>query len=156
MSGKMTSNRPYLIRAIYEWIEDNNLTTYIVVNASLLGVRVPKEYVKDGKIILNISSMAVRKLLISNQSVQFDARFSGKLLHIHTPVTAVMAIYAKENAQGMIFDEAVHGVVSSVSGDMDNHDEGDDGSPPPSGGGRKTSSFNCCEMTSFAKTKKQK
>lgn len=101
----MTSTKPYLIRAFYEWICDNNFTPYIVVNVNKQGVHVPREYVKDGKIVFNIAPGIVQVLEITNEMLSFEARFSGSLRQIYAPVNSVTAIYAKENGRGMIFDE---------------------------------------------------
>jgi stringent starvation protein B len=101
----MTSSRPYLIRAMYEWIADNNFTPHLVVDAMQPHVQVPEKYIEDGKIVLNISVEATQKLLMNNQAVEFDARFSGAVWHVYVPVQAVIAIYAKENGRGMIFEE---------------------------------------------------
>lgn len=100
----MTSSRPYLLRALYEWILDNDCTPYIVVNAYLDGVMVPQEYVKDGQIILNISPTAVQNLQMSNDGIEFNGRFAGMPTPVHVPTGAVMGIYARENGQGMVFD----------------------------------------------------
>lgn len=99
----MTPSRPYLIRGLYEWIIDNNLTPYITVNSQLQNVVVPQNYVKDGKIVLNISQQAAHNLRIGNDSVEFNARFGGKNFHIFLPIPSIMAIFAKETSQGMIF-----------------------------------------------------
>ena len=104
----MTSSRPYLIRAIHEWILDNDLTPHIVVNAESEGVNVPAEYVKDGQISLNISSTAVHALSIENDWIVFDARFGGKSFQVSVPTGAVMAIFARENGAGMSFGEEEH------------------------------------------------
>jgi stringent starvation protein B len=101
----MRSNRPYLLRALYEWIIDNQLTPYILINAEMPGVDVPRQYVEDGKIILNIAADAVQNLHISNQAVEFDASFSGKPINVYAPIKAVLAIYARENGRGMVFNE---------------------------------------------------
>lgn len=101
----MTPSRPYLLRAFYQWIIDNSLTAYIVVDASLPGVDVPKQYIEDGKIVLNISPKAVQQLDLSNDAVAFSARFGGVPYHIYAPIRAVSAIYAKENGRGMVFKE---------------------------------------------------
>lgn len=100
----MTTHRPYLVRALNEWILDNNCTPYILVNAFEKGVEVPQGYVKDGQIVLNISPVAVQGLVISNQGVEFNGRFGGIPTHVYVPTAAVLGIYAKENGQGMIFD----------------------------------------------------
>ena len=101
----MTSNKPYFIRAIYEWICDNNLTPYIVINAKDQTVQVPTQYVEDGKIILNISPDAAHALLINNEDIEFMARFSGSAMRVYAPIRAILAIYARENGQGMVFNE---------------------------------------------------
>lgn len=101
----MTSSRPYLLRALNEWILDNNCTPYIVVNAEVEGVQVPMEYVQDGQIVLNINPASIRHLLMDNEGISFDARFSGQSQSIYAPIRAVTAIYAKENGQGMVFGE---------------------------------------------------
>jgi len=101
----MTSNRPYLLRAMYEWIVDNNYTPHLVVFASAEGVEVPQQHVnKDGQIILNISPTAVKDLFIANEAVSFNARFSGVVNNIFVPCGAVLGIYARENGQGMMFE----------------------------------------------------
>ena len=103
---EMNSSRPYLVRALYEWILDNDCTPYILVNAMAPGVEVPQEHVKDGQIILNIAPAAVHNLLIQNEAIDFDGRFAGIPQRIFVPMDAVMGIYAKENGQGMIFEAA--------------------------------------------------
>ena len=100
----MTSSRSYIARALYEWILDNDCTPYILVDAYRRGVEVPQEFVKDGQIVLNISPTAVRALNISNDYIIFDGRFGGRALTITVPVPALMAIYAQENGQGMVFE----------------------------------------------------
>ena len=101
----MTSNRPYFIRALHEWICDNNMTPYIVINATDNNVNVPKRFVENGKIILNISPAAAHALQINNDYIEFMARFSGAAMHIYAPIKAVVAIYASENGRGMVFNE---------------------------------------------------
>ncbi|KAB7623842.1 ClpXP protease specificity-enhancing factor [Alkalilimnicola sp. S0819] len=125
----MTSSRPYLIRALYEWIVDNGLTPYLLVDASgEHDMDAPLDYADAGKLVLNIAPRAVRALNVSNEDVRFSARFGGVAQDVRVPVPAVMAIYARENGQGMMFA-----------------DRGDGGSDPqgpggggegPSGGGR--------------------
>lgn len=101
----MTSSRPYMIRALYEWIVDNRSTPYLLVDAHGDGVSVPQDFVnKDGQIILNISPGAVKDLDISNERVYFNARFGGIPTDIFVPCTAILGIYARENGQGMIFE----------------------------------------------------
>ncbi|MFT5756575.1 MAG: stringent starvation protein B [Alteromonadaceae bacterium] len=96
----MTSNKPYIVRAFYQWITDNQLTPYVVVDVNFYGVLVPMSYVNDGQIILNVSSAAVGTIGLGNDSIEFSARFGGKLEHIVVPYGAVAAIYAKENGAG--------------------------------------------------------
>jgi stringent starvation protein B len=101
----MTSSRPYMIRALYDWIVDNNCTPYLLVDAHGPGVEVPLQYVnKDGQIVLNIAPSAVMSLAIENASVSFNARFGGIPTDIYVPSVAVLGIYARENGQGMIFE----------------------------------------------------
>lgn len=101
----MTSSRPYLIRALYEWIIDNEMTPYIVVDASMEGLAVPTQHVQDGQIVLNISPRAVEKLELTNTHIAFSARFGGAALNVWVPPKAVLAIYARENGEGMMFRE---------------------------------------------------
>jgi stringent starvation protein B len=100
----MTSHRPYMIRALNEWILENNCTPYILVNAYAKDVQVPQNFVKDGQIILNISPLAVQDLAISLDGIEFNGRFGGIPTRVYVPTLAVLGIYAKENGQGMIFD----------------------------------------------------
>lgn len=100
---QMTPNRPYLLRAFFEWIVDNNCTPYLVVDATLPGVKVPLQHVKDGQIVLNISPGAVGNLLLGNDAVTFNARFSGNPFALYIPQRAVLAIYARENGAGTMF-----------------------------------------------------
>jgi stringent starvation protein B len=100
----MTSLKPYLIRSIYEWIIDNNLTPYLLVDAENGNASLPREFIEDKKIVLNIRPQAIQGLSLGNDEIQFNARFSGKPMQIVAPVAAVMAIYAKENGKGMVFD----------------------------------------------------
>ena len=99
----MTSMRPYLLRSLYEWIVDNGLTPYLLVNAEHEQVEVPSQFVENGQIILNIAPMAVQGLTLENDWVSFSARFSGRSFSVFVPVSAVLAIYAKENGKGMFF-----------------------------------------------------
>lgn len=100
----MLSNKPYLIRAFYEWIVDSECSPFIVINANYPKCKVPLEHIENGEITLNISPAAIRDLKISNHSVDFRASFSGVVHIISAPVKAVLAIYAQENQQGMFFD----------------------------------------------------
>jgi stringent starvation protein B len=100
----MNSSRPYLVRALYDWIVDNGCTPYVLIDAHVQGVEVPQQYVKDGQIVLNISPGAVANLLISNDDIRFRGRFGGIAVDIFAPVRAVLGIYARENGQGMVFE----------------------------------------------------
>ncbi len=123
----MTSNRPYLVKAIYEWILDNNVTPHVIINAMDENVSVPQQYVEDGQIILNINPSAVQSLVLDNECIMFSARFSGKPYNIYAPMHTVLAIYAMENGQGMMFNDEQNG------GPPPNNDNGSSGS----GGGNK-------------------
>lgn len=105
----MTSSRPYLIRAINEWILDNALTPYVLVNAEFAGVEVPRQYVDNGKIVLNLNPGAIVGLQIFNDRIEFNARFSGTPMQVCIPIGAVLAIYAQENGRGMMFNEDEEG-----------------------------------------------
>ena len=110
----MTSSRPYLLRALNEWILDNGLTPHIVVDASHENVVVPTQYVESDRIVLNISPGAVSGFNISNEYISFSARFSGKAMEIFVPISSVLALYAKENGQGMVFNEEKSTLQSAV------------------------------------------
>ena len=101
---KMTSNKPYLVGAFYDWISDNDLTPYIVVDVSVYGVIVPMSYVNNGQIVLNIASSAVGSIALGEIAIEFSARFGGKLEHMTVPYGAIAAIYAKENGAGTSFN----------------------------------------------------
>ncbi|PIE40678.1 MAG: ClpXP protease specificity-enhancing factor [Gammaproteobacteria bacterium] len=126
----MTPSRPYLVRGLYEWIVDNHCTPYLLVNAEYSSVTVPVEYIKDGKIILNVMPSAVRDFHIDNDFIRFSARFSGKAQDIYIPIGAVLAIYAKENGRGMFFEADEIPPAAT--------DDGGNEPPPtsPSGSGR--------------------
>lgn len=109
-----TSTRPYLIRALYEWCTDNGLTPYLAVQVDDT-VQVPREYVKDGEIVLNVSVDATSGLQISNDIVAFSARFAGKAREIMIPVDRVIAIYARENGQGMAFPRPGVGAIAAAA-----------------------------------------
>lgn len=101
----MNSSRPYFLRALHEWIIDNKLTPHLMVDAILPGVSVPQQYVKEGKIVLNIAPDAIQNLSMTNEWVNFDARFSGVVHRIRLPMMAISAIYAVENGRGMVFEQ---------------------------------------------------
>jgi stringent starvation protein B len=104
----MTPLKPYLIRSIYDWIIDNQLTPHLLVDSENYESVLPQDYIENGKIVLNIRPEAIQGLILGNDEIQFSARFSGESIHIVTPTAAVLAIYAKENGKGMIFDQEEH------------------------------------------------
>ena len=108
-----TSTRPYLIRALYEWCTDNGFTTYVAVRVDD-SVQVPREYVKDGEIVLNVSFDATSALQLGNEFIEFKARFGGKPRDILVPIGRVIAIYARENGQGMAFPAPVDSLANGV------------------------------------------
>ena len=124
MDKPLRSSRPYLVRALYEWIVDNNCTPYVLVDATREGVEVPRQFVKDGQIVLNISPTAVMSLQMQNECVFFDARFGGVPMQVMLPMQAILGVYARENGQGMMFDP---------------NETGFDPEPPPSPQGPQTS-----------------
>ena len=100
----VTPTRPYMVRALYQWIEDNSLTPYLMVDATLPNVSVPTEHIQEGRIVLNIARRATGNMTIDNDFIHFSARFGGVSREIWVPMQAVMGIYARENQQGMFFD----------------------------------------------------
>ncbi|WP_114785096.1 ClpXP protease specificity-enhancing factor [Vibrio tetraodonis] len=102
--ANMTPRRPYMLRAFYDWLVDNELTPHLVVAATLPGVRVPEEFIQDGQIILNIAPRAVGNLELGNEAITFNARFSGRPHSVIVPLYAVQAIYARENGAGTMFE----------------------------------------------------
>jgi len=119
----MTPNKPYLIRALNEWILDNGQTPHIIVDIHAAGIEVPEQAIQDGKLVLNIAPQATRGLEMGNESISFQARFSGAPYDIFLPIDAVMAIYARENGQGMMFAQG-----------KDADEEGEDSKPQTGGG----------------------
>ena len=132
---RMTSHRPYLLRALYEWIADNGMTPHLLVDATPPGVQVPAHTVKDGKVVLNIAERAVAQLELGIDAVRFTARFGGVSQPVKVPVAAVLAIYARETGQGMALPED-----TSASGADDDvptppsDPGGSEPSPPKRGG----------------------
>ncbi len=101
----MLPNRPYLLKALYSWIVDSACTPHLLVNAEMEGVQVPASFVQDGQIILNVSPSAVQGFHMDSDGVSFSARFGGTPHHIFAPIAAILGIYARENGQGMVFDD---------------------------------------------------
>lgn len=108
----MLSNKPYLVRAFYEWIVDSGCTPYLMLDAEMPQVEVPLQYVEEGRIVLNVAPKAVPDLQIDNDALYFTARFSGLQQRVYAPISAVLAIYAMENGQGMVFDNEEEPVVT--------------------------------------------
>jgi len=121
----LSSNRPYLIRALYEWLLDNSLTPHLLVDAGADDVVVPSQYIEDGRIVLNIAPGAVRQLELGNKLISFSARFDGSPMAVMVPPSAVLGIYAKENRQGMLFLEQEGGGEGDTP-----PDDGTDPDPP--------------------------
>jgi stringent starvation protein B len=138
----MTSHRPYLLRALYEWIADNGMTPHVLVDATHGGVRVPPHTIKDGRVVLNIADRAVAKLEMDNDSVRFTARFGGVSQPVVVPIAAVLAIYARETGQGMALPDDIAGSGGSADADEEARVEApspdagpdDDPTPPRRGG----------------------
>jgi len=129
----MKSSRPYLVRALYEWIVDNDCTPHLLVNAEFVGVQVPAGFASDGQIVLNVSPTAVRNLHMDNEAVSFEGRFSGVPQSLYIPAAAVLAIYARENGQGMVFDAESPMLEGGEIDDPDEQSPPDDEPPRPSG-----------------------
>ena len=122
----MSSNKPYLIRAFYDWIIDNDCTPHVVVNALAVGVEVPQVYVSDGQIVLNLAPRAVTAFNLDNDAISFNTRFGGVPTDIYVPIHAVIGIYARENGEGMAFESSTPPPAELRSVDDDPSDE-----PPP-------------------------
>ena len=123
-AAQMTSQRPYLLRALYEWVVDNGMTPHVLVDATQPGVRVPAHAVKDGRIVLNIAERAVGGLRMDNDALRFSARFGGVSQSVLVPLHAVIAVYARETGQGMALPDDIPGTESATPDDDD--------TPPPS------------------------
>lgn len=133
-SPPMTSNRPYLLRAIYDWITDNGLTPYLLVNAAFDGVRVPPHVIKNGQVVLNVAMRAVANLELGNDWINFSARFAGVSHAVHVPVGAVLALYAQENGQGMMFPADEDGETPPPAPEAPTDDAGGGNAEPPKRG----------------------
>ncbi|MBP2850307.1 MULTISPECIES: ClpXP protease specificity-enhancing factor [Dickeya] len=102
--SQLSPRRPYLLRAFYDWLLDNQLTPHLVVDVTVSGVQVPMEFARDGQIVLNIAPRAVGNLELADDSVRFNARFGGVPRQVFVPMASVMAIYARENGAGTMFE----------------------------------------------------
>ena len=103
--ANMTSSRPYVVRALYEWILDNGMTPHLLVDATHPQAVVPTRFVQEGKIVLNINPTAVQALILGNEYIRFDARFGSVPMAVEVPVVAVLGIYARENGRGLLFPD---------------------------------------------------
>lgn len=119
----MTPNRPYLTRAIYEWIIDNNLTPHIMVDATQNNVMVPQQFVQNGQIVLNIAPHATHQFEITNQSITFSARFGGISHNLYIPMPALLGIYARENGMGLFFDPSEYQDVEFADEEIQSSEE---------------------------------
>lgn len=154
----MTSHRPYMLRALVEWINDNDMTPHILVDATLEGVDVPPSAVRDGQVILNIAERAVAGLHIDDFAVTFSARFGGVSRAVCVPIEAVLAVYARETGQGMALPDDIPGTggaslppqapvvaepetkgprLAAVRDDEASGDDGNDTPPTPPAGGKR-------------------
>jgi len=133
---RMTSHRPYLLRALYEWIVDNGMTPHVLVDAGMPGVRVPTHAVKDGRIVLNIAERAVAKLELGNDALSFTARFGGVSQAVLVPLPAVIAVYARETGQGMALPDEQRSTAAPMASAPESTIEGEaeHGTPPDDGG----------------------
>ncbi|MDE0038574.1 MAG: ClpXP protease specificity-enhancing factor SspB [Gammaproteobacteria bacterium] len=104
----MTSTRPYLVRAIVDWIVDNSWTPYLVVAADARGAEALLDYATDGRLVLNVSATATRNLVIGKDTLEVDCRFGGQPVHVSAPIGTVVAVYARENSRGMVFEVEDH------------------------------------------------
>ena len=129
----MNSSRPYLVRALYEWIVDNDCTPHMLVNAEYPAVQVPQGFASDGQIVLNISPSAVRNLHMDNDAVSFEGRFGGVAHSLYVPSAAILGIYARENGQGMVF-ELEPALMEDEAREEDESVQPDDDGPPEGGG----------------------
>ncbi len=128
------SKRPYLLRAMHEWMTDCGHTPHVIVDAERAGSEVPRAYVKDGKIVLNLSFSATQRLKLGNEEVEFDARFAGVVHHVRFPISSVLGIYARETGEGMVFSDQDLG--PDPPSRPTSAEEGG-GSPTPSGGSKR-------------------
>ena len=103
--SKALPKRPFLLRAMHQWIAESGHTPHVIVDAAREGAEVPRGYVKEGKIVLNLSESATQRLRLGNDAVEFDARFAGVIHHVRFPVSAVLGIYARETGEGMVFSD---------------------------------------------------
>ena len=128
----MLPNKPYLVRAFYEWICDSECTPYVVVDTTVDYVEVPEEFIENNQIVLNLTPSAIRDLVMDNRYLSFTAQFSGVIKNIYAPIASIVAVYAKENGRGMIFDandeeEAGHPMLEPIPKGFKQASDSDDG-----------------------------
>lgn len=146
MPNHMTPSRPYLLRAFYDWLLDNDMTPHLLVNTKVRHVKVPMQFVKDDQIVLNIAPQAVMAFTIDNEALSFSARFGGVPFQVYVPMAAVMAIHARENGMGTFFPpEEVYAAWEDAEADeavkMESADDvppSPDDTPKPTGSTRPT------------------
>ena len=128
---QLTPTHPYLARAIYEWICDNQLTPYLLVDATKPHTDVPVQFVQDGQIVLNIAPHSVHQLMMTNEAITFSARFSGVSREIYVPLSAVLGVYARENGQGLFFDPAEYANANSDENPIESETSPTENNEPP-------------------------
>ncbi len=133
----LPTKRPYLLRAMHEWMSECGHTPHVIVDAGRAGSEIPQAYVKDGKIVLNLSASATQRLRLGNEDIEFDARFAGVVHHVRVPIGAVLGIYARETGEGMVFSEQDLGPEPPRSPTPAEDGGGRDGGGTREGGGSR-------------------
>ncbi len=135
MKRRLSSRKPYLLRALYDWIVDNECTPHLLADSAIDGVQVPPGYAQEGRVVLNVAPAAVQGLVLDNDAVRFSARFGGRSCSVFLPMEAVLAIYDREHGQGMMFPASAEGDVERLHATEDDAGEAPPDEPDPSGGG---------------------
>ena len=133
MTNQDSTQRPYLVRAMHEWMTDTGKTPHLLIDVTVSGVQVPAEHIQDGKIVLNCSYSATKGLILGNEEIEFEARFGGRPHQIRAPIESILGIYARDSGEGILFTEQEAGDDQPTTSDPDNDD---DPEPPTSGSGR--------------------
>jgi len=131
MTNQDPTQRPYLVRAMHEWMTDAGKTPHLVIDVSIPGVQVPAEHIQDGKIVLNCSYSATKNLILGNDEIVFEARFSGRPHMIRAPIESVLGIYARDSGEGILFTEQEAGDSETIVSDPDNDDDPEPPTPSP-------------------------
>ena len=139
--SNMTSSRPYLFRAIYDWILDNDMTPYVVIATDDVEIDVPEQYIQNGQVILNVSPTAVAKFSISAKSLTFGARFNGVAHHIECPIQNVLAVYSNENGRGIAFPDEWDQRLDGSDSDASQEVEAESEQKPSNVGDKKNNPF---------------